>query len=95
MGLNLFTRPLVRPGWSPDGHLIASVGIDQLGMEDVVLVDVATGSEQTMPIPDMDISSLAWLDRTSLVLNAATTIRRTQAALAAVLPSGTARAADQ
>jgi Tol biopolymer transport system component len=74
IGLTNFTRPILRPAWSPDGRLVASVGENQSGMNEVVLVDVASGSERTIPIPDVDFNSLAWLDRTSLVLNTATNV---------------------
>jgi len=63
--------PALRPAWSPDGRLIALAGNEPVGgvaTPQVVIVDVATGSEQAIALPqEGSAGELAWLDGTSLV----------------------------
>jgi Tol biopolymer transport system component len=56
------------PAWSPDGSTIALVGYRGVGMGQVVFVEVATGTENTVdagPVP----LGLAWLDGETLLLS--------------------------
>jgi serine/threonine protein kinase len=74
LSLSEVGRPSVRPAWSPDGRLITLVGFDtEAGIRrmQVIFVDVATGSEQVVPLP-RGVGSpqgLAWLDGGSVALS--------------------------
>jgi Tol biopolymer transport system component len=68
-------RPSIRPAWSPDGRVIALLGVDQSTSgptRQVVVVDVTTGSERliALPVPEgAAAQGVAWLDAQSVVLN--------------------------
>ena len=68
--------PATSPSWSPDGRLIALRGTERQGegqseVEQVVIVDVASGSVETLTLPASlpGTGGLAWLSSTSLILN--------------------------
>jgi serine/threonine protein kinase/Tol biopolymer transport system component len=65
--------PATPPSWSPDGRLIAMRGLqrqatDQTELDQVVLLDVSTGSTQALPLSFHGEGGLAWLSATSLIL---------------------------
>ena len=93
------TRPLSFPleglAWSPDGKTIAVTGdhADQLRGQ-VVLVDVASGTETLLPIPEWRaVSRLAWLrDGSGLLINAQESAGESSNQIFLVsYPSGTSR----
>ena len=60
------------PAWSPDGRVIALSGNEAGGgraSQQVVVVDVASGSERTIAVPGGQPGSVAWLDDGSLALS--------------------------
>jgi Tol biopolymer transport system component len=67
-------RPLQFPlegiAWSPDGRSIAVTGANASQLRgDIVVVDVATGSERVLPTPDWrQVSRVAWLPDGSGIL---------------------------
>jgi serine/threonine protein kinase len=73
----VFTRGQVHPTWSPDGRRIALLGEDSsrgLTTKQLVVVDVASGVEQVVPLPLSSVApgtGLAWLDPGSLVVSRA------------------------
>ena len=72
--LSTGTWPATAPSWSPDGRLIAvrgwdSQGPDQTQAEAVLIVDVATGAVQALPLSLSGTGGIAWLSASSLVLN--------------------------
>jgi serine/threonine protein kinase/Tol biopolymer transport system component len=64
-------RPNLPPAWSPDGQLIAVLGVDTANNEgQVVLVHSGTGSVQRVRVPNLNTPyGLSWLDAQSLVVN--------------------------
>jgi serine/threonine protein kinase len=60
----------IRPAWSPDGNVIAVLGLDSISLTaQVVFVGVENGSEQVVSLPKGDFSAgLAWLDANSLAV---------------------------
>ena len=72
--LSTTTWPATAPSWSPDGRLIAVRGWDsqdpdQTRTESVVIVDVSTGTTQTLPLKLAGTGGVAWLSANALVLN--------------------------
>jgi Tol biopolymer transport system component len=68
--------PSVRPAWSPDGRVIALFGFDaEAGVRrmQVLFVDVTTGSEQIVPLPQGvgSVQGIAWLESGSVALSGA------------------------
>jgi serine/threonine protein kinase len=67
------TWPVTGPSWSPDGAHIAlrgrTIGTDQNEIEQVVVVDVASGQMQDVPLSFLGGGGLAWLSATAMVLN--------------------------
>jgi Tol biopolymer transport system component len=65
-------NPLVRPGWSPDGQLIAMHGYRVVGgvLQPLVFFTSLDGSVQAVPV-SLGITGLAWLDASSLLLSGA------------------------
>jgi len=71
-----FNRYGTRPAWSPDGRVVAVLGLDSPGgvtTEQVVAVDVATGAERALPGLSLTTRGLGpgWLDPGSLVVSGA------------------------
>jgi eukaryotic-like serine/threonine-protein kinase len=64
---------VIPPAWSPDGKTLAMIGYESRGgviSRDAVFIDVATGSERSIPLRDESTTdSLAWLDAGHLVLS--------------------------
>ncbi len=73
--LTVAAGPFARPAWSPDGRAIALTGsVGPLRQQQIVVVDLGTGSERTIALPPGSLpSAVAWLDAGSLVLNATAT----------------------
>ena len=62
-------RPSFAPAWSPDGRLIAVLGVRLPNTGIVVFVDSQTGSTHEVPTLGNAPFGLEWLDGQSLVLN--------------------------
>ena len=65
----------VRPAWSPDGAVIALLGVAQSEGSrnvDVAVIDVARGAERSIPLQIVGAMGLAWLDSAALVLTTRT-----------------------
>jgi Tol biopolymer transport system component len=61
-----------RPDWTPDGRLIALLGLGTQGpapVPQLVVVDVRSGSEYVVPLSVRLHLGIAWLNSESLVLN--------------------------
>jgi len=58
------------PAWSPDGRFIALTGVELIdsGGPQIVLVDVAAGTEQVIRQAGAPVFGLAWLDTGSLAV---------------------------
>ena len=60
------------PSWSPDGRLIVLRGVDRTEnsqTQQIVVVDVAAGTEQVIRGRPLPSQAWAWMDAASLVLN--------------------------
>ncbi len=80
--------------WSPDGLRVAASGGDGALRGEIVLVEVATGTEQVLPTPDWrQVTGLAWLpDGLSLLANAQESAAESSSQIFLVsYPSGSAR----
>jgi len=59
------------PAWSPDGRRLAVRGSEpdaqEAPVEQVVLIDAATGAADTVPLPRTGSGAVEWLDDASLV----------------------------
>jgi Tol biopolymer transport system component len=60
------------PGWSPDGSAIAVTGgedgrTDAVVMQDIAVLDAATGAERQTIAEPIDLDGLAWLDGNHLL----------------------------
>jgi eukaryotic-like serine/threonine-protein kinase len=92
-------RPLAFPlegiAWSPDGRSIAVTGSNASHLRgDIVVVDVATGSERVLPTPDWrQVSRVAWLpDGSGLLATAQESAAEASSQVFLVsYPSGSAR----
>lgn len=73
---NVSLGAVAAPSWSPSGRLIAmrgeeSDGVPGLGTQRLIVVDVASGDVQWVPLPAplVGTGSVAWLAEDALVLN--------------------------
>jgi DNA-binding winged helix-turn-helix (wHTH) protein/Tol biopolymer transport system component len=73
VSLMIAARPSIAPAWSPNGRSIAVVVIGargNAGIEDMDVVDVATGSEKMAPLPTAAaVHGTDWLGDTSLIVS--------------------------
>ena len=63
-------EPGVRPAWSPDGNVIALLGLESLTLAtQVVFANVESGSEQVVSLTKGETAAgLAWLDANAVVI---------------------------
>jgi len=68
LSLSFVERPNVRPAWSPDGRVIALIGIEETSLQ-ALFVDAATGSERVVALSEFgSITGPAWVDASALVV---------------------------